>query len=306
VYTLCAKKAISTPQFYNTAITGLILDGKVVEVENDTLKLDLSNGKERNADLEDAYTGAGRGVEEDTGTRHFFKYATGYSMEKHTGWYVMPEADDIVQLLFPLEDEKYAYAASSVRHGDTERTTDHMVKYWRTSYGREIKMDKDEILVSTVDDETYIRIHKDNGDNGESLGIEVITPNRVLVKSNSKINIESDDDMTITTEKKLYIEAKDSITMVSGGNFMVFDEIDGKGISVSTDKEYKLLSEDNLTVEGRKEINVKSGKDMKFDSDKNLIAGAGDNHKIEMASNGTSIMMDVSGMDLKSKAIRQN
>ena len=209
-YTLCAKIAISTPKFYNPAITGLVLDGMVTEVLNDRLKLRLDNDKKR-------------GVEQDTDEAYLFKYATGYSMENHTGWYVMPEEGDIVQLLFPIEDEKFAYAASSVRQEDTERTTDYMVKYWRTSYGREIKMDKDEILISTVDDETYIRIHKDNGEDGTSLGIEVITPNRVLVKSASKINIESEDDMTITTEKKLYIEAKDSITMVSGGNFLEFD-----------------------------------------------------------------------------------
>jgi len=299
LYTLCGKKAVSTPKFYNPAITGLILDGKVVEVENDTLKLDLSNDKGRDADLADAYRGAGRGVEEDTGEKHFFKYATGYSMEKHTGWYVMPEEDDIVQLVFPIEDEKYAYAASSIRQGDTERTTDHMVKYWRTSYGREIKMDKDEILISTVDDETYIRINKDLDP-----GIEIITPNRILVKSGSTINIESDDDMTITTEKKLYIEAKDSITMVSGGNFMEFDELEGKGIAVSTDKEFKLLSEDNLTVDGRKEIAVKSGKDFKVDSGNQLLEGA--KRKIEMASGGSSIMLDSSGIDLKASKIRQN
>ena len=291
VYTLCPKVAISTPKFYNPSITGLILDGKVVEVKNDTLKLDLGNDPER-------------GVELDTDNKYFFKYATGYSMENHTGWYVMPEENDIVQLLFPIEDEKYAYAASSVRQEDTERTTDHMVKYWRTSFGREIKLDKDEILITTVDDETFIRIHKDNGEGGDSLGIEVITPNRVLVKSNSKINIESDDDMTITTEKKLYIEAKDSITMVSGGNFLEFDEIDKKGIAIATDKEFKLLSEDNATVDCRKELGIKSGADLKLDSGAELLGGA--EKKIELASGGSSAMLDSSGIDLKSKEIRQN
>ena len=289
VYTLCAEKNVSTPKFYNPAITGLILDGTVLEVENDTLKLRLDKDKER-------------GVEVDTEEAHFFKYATDYSMENHTGWYVMPEEGDTVQLLFPGEDEKYAYAASAIRQDDTERTVDHMVKYWRTSYGREIKMDKDEILISTVDDETYIRIHKDNGEGGDSLGIEVITPNRVLFKSGSKINIESDDDMTITTEKNLYIEAKDSIEMVCAGNIMKFVPADG--IAFSTDKEYQLVSEDNATIDGKSEVRVKSGKDMTFDSGATLAAGAGT--KIELASSGSSIMLDDSGIDIKAKQIREN
>ena len=138
-------------------------------------------------------------------------------MENHTGWYVMPEEGDIVQLLFPLEDEKFAYAASSVRQEDTDKTVDHLVKYWRTSFGREIKMDKDEILISTVDDETFIRIHKEDGDDGDSLGIEIKTPNRVLVKSGSKVTIQSDDNMTIKTPKEMYIDAG-KMMKISGGN----------------------------------------------------------------------------------------
>jgi hypothetical protein len=290
-YTLCGKKALAAPKFYNRAITGLIIDGKVLEVENDTLKLRLDNDTKR-------------GVEQDTDEAHFFKYATGYSMEKHTGWYVMPEEGDIVQLLFPREDEQYAYAASALRQEDTERTVDYLVKYLRTSFGREIKMDKDEILITTVDDETFVRIHKDNGEGGGSLGIEIITPNRVLIKSGSKINIESEDDMTITTQKKLYIEAKDNIQMVCGGNFMEFDELDKKGIAMSTDKEYKLLSEDNAMIDGRKEIGVKSGKDMTLDSGAKLIEGA--QTKIEASCSGSSIMLDSSGIDIKGPKIRQN
>ena len=204
MYTLCTKKAVSNPKFYNSAITGLVLDGKVTEVEDDTLKLKLDNEKKR-------------GVEKDTGEKHFFKYATGYSMETHTGWYVMPEENDIVQLFFPSEDEKFAYATSAIRQEDTEKTMDHLVKYWRTSFGREIKMDKDEILISAVDDETFIRIHKEDGGDGDSLGLEIITPNRVLVKSGSKVTIQSDENMTISTPKEMCVNAGKTMK-ISGGS----------------------------------------------------------------------------------------
>ena len=205
---MCGKKAISTPKYYNHGITGLVLDGKVLEVENDKVKLKLDDDKTR-------------GVEKDTTEAHFFKYVTGYSMEKHTGWYVMPEEGDTVQLLFPLEDEKFAYATSSIRQEDTEKTLDHLTKYWRTSFGREIKMDKDEILISTVDDETFIRIHKEDGDGGESLGIEVKTPNRVLIKSGSKVTIQSDDNMTIKTPKEMFIDAGKSMKIAGGGSSII-------------------------------------------------------------------------------------
>ena len=291
VYTLADKKAVSTPKFYNPAITGLILDGKVVKVENDTLKLDLGN------DIE-------RGVELDTDERHFFKYATGYSMENHTGWYVMPEEDDIVQLLFPIEDEKYAYAASSLRQEDTDRTVDYMVKYLRTSFGREIKMDENEILITTVDDETFIRIHKENGENGGSLGIEIKTPNRVLIKSESKINIESDDDMTITTKANLLINADKNIKMTCGGNNMEFDESGGKGISVSTKKEYKLNSTGKTTIDGAAEVEVKSKKNMTLDSSAELLGTA--QSKINLNGAGSTALLKSSGIDFLGQLIQEN
>ncbi|MDR2712407.1 MAG: DUF2345 domain-containing protein, partial [Clostridiales bacterium] len=171
-------------------------------------------------------------------------------------------------------------------------------------YGREIKMDKDEILISTVDDTTFVRIHKDNGAGGGSLGIEVITPNRVLISSESKINIESEDDMTITTNKKLYIQAKDSITMVSGGNVMEFDELTKKGISVATDTEFKLQSGFNSTVKSGKELSVSSDEDMKLTSGDKLIGKA--DKKIQLSSGGSSVTLGSSGMDLKASEIRQN
>ena len=289
VYTACAKPYVCRAKFYNLAITGLILDGTVTEVENDTLKLKLDNDKER-------------GVEQDTEAAHFFKYATDYSMETHTGWYVMPEEGDTVQLFFPNEDEKFAYATSAIRQEDTERTVDHMVKYWRTSYGREIKMDKEKILITTVDDVTFIRIHKDNGEGGESLGIEVVTPNRVLVKSGSKINIESDDDMTVTTGKNLYIEAKESIEMKCEGNNMKF--IPDNGIALMTDKEYQQVSGGNVTVDGNSEILTKAGKDMTIDSGSKLAGGA--ETSIEMTRGQSEIVLDAGGVGVAGSMINES
>ena len=82
-------------------------------------------------------------------------------------------------------------------------------------------MDKDEILISTVDDETFIRIHKEDGDGGESLGIEVKTPNRVLVKSGSKVTIQSDDNMKISTPKEMFIDAGKTMKISGGGSSII-------------------------------------------------------------------------------------
>ena len=279
-YTLSDKTAISTHKYYNPAIIGLVLDGTVLEVENDKLKLHLV--------IDD---------EQDVGLAHLFKYATGYSMESHTGWYVMPEVGDTVQLLFPTEDEKYAYAASSVRRDDTERTEDHLVKYLRTSFGKEIKFDKNEILISALDDVTYIRVNED-----ENKGIEIITPHPILVRSDSTMNIESKDDMTVTTEKNLFIQAKDSIKMVNAGNVMSF--VTDAGISASTDKKLNVSSEDNVSVTGSKEIRASAKENMRFDSGSKLIASA--DASIELAGNTSEMILQGSGIDINAIEIRES
>jgi hypothetical protein len=277
VYTLSAKKAVSAPKFYNRAITGLTLDGTILKVENDTVKLHLG--------IDD---------EQDEGKAHFFKYATGYSAEGHTGWYVMPEDGDTVQLFFPNEDEKYAYAVSSVRQEDTEKTSDPLVKYLRTPFGKEIKLDEKEILITSKDDETFIRIN-------EETGIEIITPHPVLVQSGSTINIESEDNMTLLTEKNLFIQAKESIEMVNGKNILKFDS---KGINLSTDKKFGLVSDDDATIDGKKVVGVKSGKDLKLDGGGKLT-GSGKS-AIELSSGGSSVKLASSGVDIKGTMIKEN
>ncbi|MCL1810054.1 MAG: DUF2345 domain-containing protein [Clostridiales bacterium] len=280
-YTLCGKKAVSTPKAYNRAITGLVLDGKVTEVKNDTVKLRLDDDNER-------------GVEQDTEEAHFFKYATDYSMESHTGWYVMPEEGDTVQLLFPNEDEKYAYAASSVRQEDTGKTTDHMVKYLRTSYGKEIKLDEKEILITAKDGETFIQINEDSG-------ITIKTPNAITITAGGTMDVKSGKNMTITTDENLTITAKDSIVMNCGGNNVKIDP--PAGIAATTDKEIKASSDGNASISSKKEVSVKSGEDMKLDSGDKLIASA--KKELKLTCSGSSVKMD-GDIDMSAKFIKQN
>ena len=72
MYKLCTKNAVSSPKLYNPAITGLVIEGKVIEVKNDTLKLRLDNDKNR-------------GVEQDTEEAHFF------NMPQVTAWKIIQD-----------------------------------------------------------------------------------------------------------------------------------------------------------------------------------------------------------------------
>ncbi len=64
----------------------------------------------------------------------------------------------------------------SVRKEDTDKTTGLEVKYLCTLNGKEIKLDKEEILITAKDDVTYIKIN-------EASGVEIITDKAVQVTS---------------------------------------------------------------------------------------------------------------------------
>ena len=89
------KQGISAAKLCHPYISGLTLDGKVLKVINDTVKVHLSID-----------------ASQEEGKAYPFPYATGYSTEEHTGWYVMPEEGDTVQIVFPTEDENQIGRAS--------------------------------------------------------------------------------------------------------------------------------------------------------------------------------------------------
>lgn len=73
-YTLCTRKGLSRPKLYNEPVTGVSIQGKIIEVIQDTVKVHLEIDKEQN--VAEAYR---------------FPYSSVYTAEGNSGWYVMPE-----------------------------------------------------------------------------------------------------------------------------------------------------------------------------------------------------------------------
>jgi uncharacterized protein (DUF2345 family) len=250
-YTLSSKNAITAPKTYNRNITGLALAGIVQVVENDDVKLDLH-------------------IDYKPGTVQFFKYATDYSPESHTGWYVMPEVGDTVFLIFPTENEKDAHASSSMRQSGTGRTGDPLVKYLRTPFGKDVKLEEKEVLITAKDGETYIKINEDSGIEIYTLKpINVYTDNTMDVTSTGDMSVTTKANLSVATEANLYITAKDSINMSCGGN--VIDIKPATGIAVTTDTELNTLSASDTNIESKTNMALTSGDDMMISSGKKLL-----------------------------------
>jgi len=250
-YTLCSINAITAPKIYNRNITGLALAGIVQVAENDDVKLDLH-------------------IDHKPGTVQFFKYATDYSPESHTGWYVMPEIGDTVFLIFPSEDEKDAHASSSMRQSGTGKTGDPLTKFLRTPFGKEVKLNDKEVLITGKDDETYINVNEDGG-------IEIFTLKPIKIFSDQTLEITSTDDMTITTEANMFIDVRQNLKINADASIEVTCQDNvikiepATGIATSTDQEINMISANDTNIESKTKMAMTSGDDMMLSTNKKLI-----------------------------------
>lgn len=96
-YELRDEKGIKVRKTYNKKIVGISLNGTVSATQNDEVKINLEIDGSK-----------------DSSAARWFEYSTVYSSEDGTGWYCMPEVGDAIRLYFPDNEEKNAYAISSV------------------------------------------------------------------------------------------------------------------------------------------------------------------------------------------------
>lgn len=275
-------------------ISGLTLSGKVLKAEGDKVKVHLA---------------IDAGQEESKA--YPFPYATGYSADGHTGWYVMPEEGDTVEIVFPTEDENDAYAVQSARQEDTEKTADPKVKYLRTPDGKEIKLDKEEILITANDNITYIKINEKNG-------VEIITDKEVQVTSGGSVTVASGDqismmsknDFSIVSGKNLLVSAADSIAMVCKNNSLNL-ETPANGIEMSSSKPIKMQGGDAIDIAGDGKMTITSGKAMQVTAKQNLEMASKKKMSLSASSSleetckASSIKMNGS-IDLKGTMIKEN
>lgn len=96
-YTLAREGGLVVPKQYNSMIVGASVQGKVLAVSKDTVKVHL------NMD-----------ASQDEGGACWLPYSTIYASADNAGWYFMPEQGDQVRVYFPTHEEKDAFATSSV------------------------------------------------------------------------------------------------------------------------------------------------------------------------------------------------
>ncbi|WP_036216866.1 hypothetical protein [Lysinibacillus sphaericus] len=200
-YTLSTKNGMKKSELFNTDISGLSLEGKVLEVAKDHIKVHLA--------IDD---------KQDKGKAHWFLYSTGYTAEGHSGWYCMPEINDFVHIYFPSHREEEGIASTSIRKNlDTTATNkldDPSTKYYRTAFGKEIKLSPTEILITAQDGDIFIRLNEANG-------IEIYSKKEIKLISEADITVNASKKILMSAEEEISLQCKESkITM--NGSVQIF------------------------------------------------------------------------------------
>jgi len=201
--TLCPKKGLSQDLILNEKAVGCSVEGKVIEIKEDNIKVHLEIDEEQ--PKEKAY---------------WFPYSTAYTTEGNTGWYCMPELDDRVKLYFPTNKEEEGVITDSIRRrtkgGDFIKDPD--VKIFRTKFGKQILFNDKEIVISTKDEELKITLNED-------IGIDIYSAKDIKIVADGGISMTSEGTIQMSATTSIGIKCKESLIEMNGTTFIKGDKV---------------------------------------------------------------------------------
>ncbi|MDP4180491.1 MAG: contractile injection system protein, VgrG/Pvc8 family [Bacillota bacterium] len=193
-YSLSPKKGLSQDLLLHEKAAGCSVEGKVIDIKEDNIRVHLEIDKEQAKDK-----------------AFWFPYSTFYTTEGNTGWYCMPELDDLVKLYFPTNKEEEGIITNSIRRrtkgGDFIMEPD--VKIFRTKFGKEIMFNDKEIMISAKDKEILIRLIEDKG-------IEIYSKKDIKIVADKGISMESGKTIQMSAGSAIGIKCKDSLIEMNG------------------------------------------------------------------------------------------
>jgi hypothetical protein len=176
-YVMTPQKGLSQKTVYNERIVGLAVEGRVLAVAQDKVKVHLRIDPEQNA-----------------GEAFWFPYSSVYTAEGNSGWYCMPEKDDYVRIYFPSPKEEEGVAIASVRKdlkdSQHNKVSNPDIKYFRTKSGKELMFSPSEIRITGRDDRIYLKLDDQEG---------------ITIYSQKAVKIIAKEDLTIESEQSRVI-----------------------------------------------------------------------------------------------------
>lgn len=135
-YWLRKEEGIRQDIIVNHKIQGASIEGVVLAVQADTVKLHLCIDHEQ-----------------PEGEAFWYKCQTVYTADGSTGFYNMPQKGDYVELYFPKDNLENGYVKTAVRKdGENNlKTQNPDIKYWQNIHGKEIMIAPSQISITAAD-----------------------------------------------------------------------------------------------------------------------------------------------------------
>jgi len=194
-YVLKPKGGQRQKRIYGEKLFGISLDGTVIDVTGDKIKVKL--------DIDE---------KQDKCTAYWFTYSTLAASPDGSGWYSMPELNDRVRVYFPTNDEKDAFSISCIQ----EIKGDPDVKYIATIYDKKIIFTKDSVTITANNHATMV-LNKDGA-------ISITGDNSISINASESISLRAEDNIVISGKNSIDIKCdKGGKALFDGGGNVVLD-----------------------------------------------------------------------------------
>ncbi len=194
-YVLVPESGLKRSRAFNPHLSGTSLEGKVIEVKDENVRVHLNFDPKQNKD-----------------TAFWFPYPTYYTSDNGVGWHCMPELGDTVHLYFPSREEKDAVVSHSlrkhIRGGD--KISDPHIKRLRTRGSKEARFAPKETTLTSKGDNFFIKLNEETGVELYSKGSMVFAAGEDLVMHGKQLEI--------TAAKEISVSSKTSHIRLDGEN----------------------------------------------------------------------------------------
>lgn len=207
-YILMPEEGIRQKPLFNTSLVGASLEGRILEVKQDTVRLHLDIDAEQSQE-----------------EAAWFPYTSVYTAEGNSGFYCMPQAGDAVQLYIPDFKEEKAIAQGSVRKGgaSSPKTQDPSMKTWGTNHGKEMQMGQNHMSLIAKEGSLFINL-----DGSE--GIQIVSDSTLMIVAEQDIELSAEKKFEIMAEEAIYLLCKESSVILDGNADIQGTEIKLEGL----------------------------------------------------------------------------
>jgi Uncharacterized protein conserved in bacteria len=185
-YNLQHKEGLKQKRIYPMNIIGVALEGNIKAVNGDKVQIKLNiDNRHKNDSI------------------YWFSFSTISASNDGSGWYCMPEVNDIVRLYFPSKYMNQAIALSAVSNyvverGSEDKMQDPNVKFLSTKHNQALILAPDKVQLSC---------------NGNAV-LSLTTDGKVELIANETVNIIGEESVSVLAEE-INIHASESVEILS-------------------------------------------------------------------------------------------